>query len=194
MKLKTLAGLMVGALAAVGLSQNVLANTMTFGGDYYGSYVETHSYSEDGINFTGSGNTFPFDGWILGDWEGTANLHTHGGAGTFDMGGAAFNLLGFDLNTNEAQWSVVSSSGASYTLPWESWGGSSTYIDLSSLAGFSGITAFSLVGGDWCLGVDNIALAQSAVPEPGTIVLLGTGLLGLVGFARRRNKAASSAA
>jgi hypothetical protein len=37
-------------------------------------------------------------------------------------------------------------------------------------------------------GVDNINLDVAAVPEPSTLLLLGSGLLGLIGCGRRRMK------
>jgi len=45
--------------------------------------------------------------------------------------------------------------------------------------------AFLGVGNQGLRGIDNVEL--SAVPEPGTIFLLGSGLIGLVGFSRKKD-------
>jgi len=66
-------------------------------------------------------------------------------------------------------------------------------IDLSFYQGQTISLAWGLIwGGDWDAGttasVYNIDLATSAapVPEPGTIILLGTGLVGLFGLGRKK--------
>jgi hypothetical protein len=51
-----------------------------------------------------------------------------------------------------------------------------------------GKTLQVMVGGEACVGLDNVRLSDSTVPEPGTIVLLGTGLLGLLAYAWRKRK------
>jgi len=40
--------------------------------------------------------------------------------------------------------------------------------------------------GWWAHGHDNATLEECIIPEPGTMLLIGTGLLGLVGLARRK--------
>lgn len=60
----------------------------------------------------------------------------------------------------------------------------------SFLLASDGITAFPLIKTpiDPVFGVGEHTLALSAVPIPGTVLLLGSGLLGLMGIGRRRMK------
>jgi hypothetical protein len=67
-------------------------------------------------------------------------------------------------------------------------------VDVSSLAGSSVPVIFSFIAGsndggfESALMVSDLQMAVSVVPEPGTIVLLGSGLLGLFAIPRKRRK------
>lgn len=58
-------------------------------------------------------------------------------------------------------------------------------IDLSDAAGFSQATIY-FAGADQTFALNNLQISDVAVPEPGLFLLIGTGLLGLGIFRRKR--------
>jgi hypothetical protein len=155
---------------------------------------------------------FPIPPWVGNDanskWITPAAASDHGDDGrpanpfapiytyltTFDLSG--FNLstvringlwgtddLGLDIRINGLSTGQTS-------------GGFATLVPFSITSGFiSGVNtlAFDLsnTGGNWTgLRVDDIMATGDPIPEPGTIALFGTGLLGLVARYRQRRQLA----
>ena len=58
------------------------------------------------------------------------------------------------------------------------------YTDIGSIVWFNGLPAGN--GGNWTQALSDLTYSTSVTPEPSSYVLFSTGLLGIIGLARRR--------
>lgn len=95
-----------------------------------------------------------------------------------------YNTLTFLMNGS----SVLSFTGLNITNPAngdQQAPATNLYVNFLDLPDFNG---FSMSSTQYAFEADNIAVGVAPIPEPGTIILLGAGLLGLGLYGRKRMK------
>jgi hypothetical protein len=120
--------------------------------------------------------------------------------GGFATGTATISFQGFGRNTPGAggngiqvlvDGAAVTIAGSSSVTPADGVVTSYTTDSFNVSAGSHTVTFLGTIpisSGDHTVFVDNIGVANTAVPEPSTLIVLSTGVLGLLAYAWRKNK------
>ena len=160
------------------------STTGTLGGSVvdgmYGFFSNPHGNATDGsfkcepdeANFNDP--CWQYDGWIVESAEGET---LHGIGGWFDStgSGAKVTFLLDGVNVNDAR-------DGDAVLNW-------TFVGVIDTDGFTTAEILELRGADYdqaFIWGDAFTVGVSAVPAPAAVWLFGSGLLGLIGMARRK--------
>jgi hypothetical protein len=148
--------------------------------DVYGFFSNPHGNTLDG----GSGcepsennwndPCWQYDGWIV-ESETSETLYGIGGWIDSDTTGAKITFLLDGVNVNPDR------DGEAF-LGW-------TFVGIIDETGFSTVEIVELTGADYDqhpIWGDSFTVGVSAIPAPAAVWLFGSGLIGLVGMARRK--------
>jgi hypothetical protein len=166
------------------MSATASAVSIDFTDGTYGTSAGAQTYTEDGYKFqTPVGNHFdsvPSNGYLYFH-DGPANA-VFNNTVTLSFGGAAFNFVSVNLHGgNNAVLTVASSAGQTTSIGSASGPYNFNWQNITSVT--FDITNF----GNAVLDAVQVSTA-SPVPEPGTWMLMGTGLVGLLGYGWRKRQ------
>jgi hypothetical protein len=168
------------------LDFNIIPNEVPITTQYLGQGV---TFSGAIYGMTNPGDTHLFPGppvAIASDW-----LYSHGGHGPLPIAatfGSTENLVGFldEANTGDITTITTFLGGVSHgSVSYTSLGITPVFFGVSDPIGFDSITIDMSGPDNHFIGMD-VFQYQSSTPEPGSLLLLGSGVLGLAGVLRRK--------
>ena len=168
--------------------------TINFGFEMSNSFVLSNAASVNGVTFA----AWLFPGDVLESLEVSITSGEFGGTVYFDglvnvtATGCATNQLGFDVCNETASFLPVAMNAGTYWLNlqnaivntgdpvyWDENGGPSGASNNS--VGTMPSESFTI------LGASTTTSTTGTTPEPGTLMMVGSGALGLLGFLRRKS-------
>jgi len=165
-----------------------------YGGSYPGSYPVELTENEAKSAVLGAPDTKFLSLPGNSDFDPYPAYVTVGFATNFLANHLYITELGASAESAYIFVSTVDGSNVQFTITRD---GTDTFdIDLSSDAGFMNahggaftkvtIAGLDIKGASWGFDLDAVGVTAPAVPEPATMLLLGSGLIGLAGYGRKK--------